>query len=600
VKPSGSKSGREYYTFQLRRALASYYGYIKEIIYDYLRDFAGAYKYNLAMICPAVKDESCSTWAEHTRKVAALVDNAVAGSRQKLDVPAALAFRPEISKEEVEGWLRISADTLDRCTSSIDECVAMTIVAFITSLICNLLHVSGRWSRVNERNDYDKKTLKLAGIVVTLALLLINLLNFQQSCIASVIGTLQSSEAAIGYWLSVSATVMFMPIAAIELAIPGGVKAASKYIPEPPPQEQDAPSDDADLEAGWQANLRLVKFLRMPEAGNGEVELQGAPGDGPDPLKERGSMTVLLIRGRGLKSGGGHGRSDPYVKLCVGSKVRRSRTKRGTVHPEWMESFEFEGVLGQLIRAGLVLRVYDSDPVSHRYDSLGETVVQLAGLEYKKPARLYAKLSLQGDLELRVAWTPESQRHVPLDFRETADQYGVGAAVSTAAICAMRDARHAARVLGHSMHETAVRVSNLLADPIGTTADLAELHSQEYYVVAWNGPRVGDCSDATTPAHELKRMHDMGVLPGRVRLWPKGGDHWTKVADVVAQIKRHDEQAGEDEAPVSNLGALTARQLPSDSPSPLGSTQSASDSGAPPTGTSNDRSGCRVTLLTRS
>ena len=57
-----------------------------------------------------------------------------------------------------------------------------------------------------------------AGIVVTLALLLINLLNFQQSCIASVIGTLQSSEAAIGYWLSVSATVMFMPIAAIELA----------------------------------------------------------------------------------------------------------------------------------------------------------------------------------------------------------------------------------------------------------------------------------------------------------------------------------------------------------------------------------------------
>ena len=92
----------------------------------------------------------------------------------------------------------------------------------------------------------------------------------------------------------------------------------------------------------------------------------------------------------------------------------------------------------------------------------------------------------------------------------------------------------------------------------------------------------------------------MGVLPGRVRLWPKGGDHWTKVADVVAQIKRHDEQAGEDEAPVSNLAALTARQLPPDSPSPLGSTQSTSESGAPPTGTSNDRSECRVTLLTRS
>ena len=130
VTPYGYKSGREYIFSLLWRLLPPYYGYIKEFIYDYLREYAGAYKYNLVMICPALTDEPCDTWPEHTRKLAALVDNAVAGSRQRL---AGLGLEGvEIPKEEVERWLRVSAEILDGCTTSIDECAAMTIVAFIT------------------------------------------------------------------------------------------------------------------------------------------------------------------------------------------------------------------------------------------------------------------------------------------------------------------------------------------------------------------------------------------------------------------------------------------------------------------------------------
>jgi len=449
---------------------------------------------------------------------------------------------------------------VEECVNSIGHCITITILAFSTALLRTILQFLGQWSRMNERNDFDKKTCTLVVNCVTLALLVGNLSNFYQNCIVHTVDQPgQYAKAKAGFFFALSATLLFFPVALIEIAIPGGSRAAHDYIPDPPvpPGENAATAEDSVLTRanfgahGIRSRFELDAFLNTRGtlgAGGGstsieESEEQAPPSDPKVVAHEHGVMTVLLVRGRGLRGGDGRGHSNSYVKLIVGSKFQRSKTKFRTLNPEWDSYFRFDGVLGTLAHSGLRLEVYDHEPVSGRHDSLGSATVALDGLEYRKPLLLYAPLSVQGDLQVRINWTPERQKEVALNCQEMAEQLGRTAAITHAAYYACRDLGRVAKMLGQNAHVALVSWGRFLGNPVATTIPVAPVYTQEYYVVAWNGPSIGEPSTDTTQARELYRIHQAGMLAGHVRVWPKGGDHWMKVADVVAQIEQHERQS---------------------------------------------------------
>lgn len=303
--------------------------------------------------------------------------------------------------------------------------------------------------------------------------------------------------------------------------IPGGSRAAHDYIPDPPvpPGENAATAEDSVLTRanfgahGIRSRFELDAFLNTRGtlgAGGGstsieESEEQAPPSDPKVVAHEHGVMTVLLVRGRGLRGGDGRGHSNSYVKLIVGSKFQRSKTKFRTLNPEWDSYFRFDGVLGTLAHSGLRLEVYDHEPVSGRHDSLGSATVALDGLEYRKPLLLYAPLSVQGDLQVRINWTPERQKEVALNCQEMAEQLGRTAAITHAAYYACRDLGRVAKMLGQNAHVALVSWGRFLGNPVATTIPVAPVYTQEYYVVAWNGPSIGEPSTDTTQAREVSR-----------------------------------------------------------------------------------------------
>merc|ERR1712110_590927 len=96
-------------------------------------------------------------------------------------------------------------------------------------------------------------------------------------------------------------------------------------------------------------------------------------------LLSSGTVRVVLKRGEKLKSADSNGFSDPYVKLQLGPQQHKSKTIKKTLDPQWDESFEFKGVVKDLLSQPLQLHVFDHD-LFGKDDNLGTANVDLSSL----------------------------------------------------------------------------------------------------------------------------------------------------------------------------------------------------------------------------
>ena len=123
----------------------------------------------------------------------------------------------------------------------------------------------------------------------------------------------------------------------------------------------------------------------------------------PPHLLQSGTLHVYLDKGVDLKSMDSNGKSDPYVKLTINGKEKKSKTIKKTLNPVWDESFQWSGVLRDLIAAPMSLVAMDYDFMS-KDDPLGAVSVPLAALADSKIHTPVVQLPEKGSIHLKCYW----------------------------------------------------------------------------------------------------------------------------------------------------------------------------------------------------
>ena len=127
-------------------------------------------------------------------------------------------------------------------------------------------------------------------------------------------------------------------------------------------------------------------------------------------MLESGTLRVHLQRASDLKAADRNGFSDPYVKLSLAGQSHKSKTIKKTLNPQWNETFEFSGVLRDLLAEALQLHVFDWDRAT-KDDPLGNASVDLRPLRRARQHDFTAELSEQGRVFLHVSWAAHGQTH---------------------------------------------------------------------------------------------------------------------------------------------------------------------------------------------
>ena len=129
----------------------------------------------------------------------------------------------------------------------------------------------------------------------------------------------------------------------------------------------------------------------------------------PEAKARPGVLHVLVHRAEGLRGADRGGRSsDPYVVAKIGAQELRTRTIKRSLNPDWEQTLEFRGSLGDLLAQSMSLTVKDHDDIS-RDDHLGNLVLPLRHqLEYADTRELSLDLPTQGTLQLQLQWHPLS------------------------------------------------------------------------------------------------------------------------------------------------------------------------------------------------
>lgn len=133
----------------------------------------------------------------------------------------------------------------------------------------------------------------------------------------------------------------------------------------------------------------------------------------PPHMLESGTLRVHLQRASDLKAADRNGYSDPYVKLSLAGQSHKSKTIKKTLNPQWNETFEFSGVLRDLLAEALQLHVFDWDRAT-KDDPLGNASVDLRPLRRARQHDFTAELSEQGRVYLHVSWAAQGQAHEPM------------------------------------------------------------------------------------------------------------------------------------------------------------------------------------------
>jgi len=115
------------------------------------------------------------------------------------------------------------------------------------------------------------------------------------------------------------------------------------------------------------------------EEGAAEVVGEGDEDVPPEtkPLPE--SISIALIRGKGLKGADKNGSSDPYVILKLGREKFKSKKVKKSLDPDWNETFTFSKSETWTWETMLLIKALDADLLSS--DVLGQAEIALSDLE---------------------------------------------------------------------------------------------------------------------------------------------------------------------------------------------------------------------------
>ena len=289
-----------------------------------------------------------------------------------------------------------------------------------------------------------------------------------------------------------------LPCFLIQLSIPSG-KGALRALP-PPPQVQEA------REKAFAASMPLPSQLPASTASADVGSVIGAR------AAEPGVLRVHLSHAVGVQSKDRNGFSDPYAKLMVAKRTVRSRKVEKTLNPHWNEDFEFTGTLGELTAEPMLVSVWDHDLAS-RNDPLGDGRVDLRPLASK--ARLECSVTLDdkqeapGEVFLQLEWRPDEPENI------------AAAAVN-----------EIATVISDNVSRVVTRLATRFADE--SPLPPSTIGEQHYYVMAWEGPRVGECNEDTLSFGQLRVLCSAGHMPESVLVWPKqGGTEWRSLGEVM-------------------------------------------------------------------
>ena len=167
-------------------------------------------------------------------------------------------------------------------------------------------------------------------------------------------------------------------------------------------KSKDDPLGDLQVSLDFLRNEEEREFSEaLPTQGSLQFKVTWVPL--PPHLLQSGTLHVYLDKGVDLKSMDSNGKSDPYVKLTINGKEKKSKTIKKTLNPVWDESFQWSGVLRDLIAAPMSLVAMDYDFMS-KDDPLGAVSVDLAAFySSTNPQDLAISLPEKGTLFLRVS-----------------------------------------------------------------------------------------------------------------------------------------------------------------------------------------------------
>ena len=172
--------------------------------------------------------------------------------------------------------------------------------------------------------------------------------------------------------------------------------------------EAQAAADQADSALAAQKQRVATEAAKM-EAAKAKAQAKrdadaaakaNAPAT-PD-LRSYGTLFVELIRARELPAAADALR-DPFATLVLAGRRHRSSTARGTLSPEWRETFGFRGVLGQMLEAPLQLQLLAASLDATAPDeAIGHATVALFRHLDARPLAVTTQGG--GIVELRAKW----------------------------------------------------------------------------------------------------------------------------------------------------------------------------------------------------
>ncbi|KNC46799.1 Ras GTPase-activating protein 3 [Thecamonas trahens ATCC 50062] len=109
-------------------------------------------------------------------------------------------------------------------------------------------------------------------------------------------------------------------------------------------------------------------------------------------LKTHSTLSVKLVRARGLASKDSNGLSDPYVKILFADAEYKTETKFKTLDPEFHDTFQFGLPSPAFYSKTLILTFWDYDKLSSD-DFMGSIEINLEDLEFSRPLTHWFDLS---------------------------------------------------------------------------------------------------------------------------------------------------------------------------------------------------------------
>ena len=180
-----------------------------------------------------------------------------------------------------------------------------------------------------------------------------------------------------------------------------------------------------------------------PTSASPDSAIKEVTEDAAARMRKHGTLTVNIMKANNLIKADLLGLSDPYVHVWLpglpGQAMKRTRTIRSNLNPEWDERIEFEGVLEQFVSSTCKLELFDqdfrmSDAMRHGSskqnilsdDKLGWLECSLSELGTKDSTlKVDCELSgvPHGTITFEISWSPDSNagvntvRGVPRDSR---------------------------------------------------------------------------------------------------------------------------------------------------------------------------------------